>query len=98
MSRSVADYLVKEHEYENEYKKNFYDKVLDDSENSASNNLEDDYFNEIDESIQNNIKINKLHNYFLDMKNNCLKMGYLQNMSFYDFCCLIGEKNLFKKN
>lgn len=93
MSRSVADYLVKEHEYENEYKKNFYDKVLDDSENSA----EDDYFNEIDESIQNNIKINKLHNYFLDMKNNCLKMGYLQNMSFYDFCCLIGEKNLFKK-
>ena len=47
--------------------------------------------------IKNNIKINKLHNYFLDMKNNCLKMGYLQNMSFYDFCCLIGEKNLFKK-
>jgi hypothetical protein len=67
--------------------------MVDENENSPTNNLDDDYINEIDEEKYNTMKINKMHKYFLEMKKECLKMGYLQNMKFIDFFNLIGEKN-----
>lgn len=97
MSRSVADYLVKEDEFEKEYKKNFCDKIVDENENSPHNMLEEEYQKELEDE-QKNLKINKLYKYFLEIKKECVNMGYLQNMSFLNFCNLIGEKNIFNKN
>lgn len=88
MSRSIADYLVQENYYEDEYKRNFSDYFSSDSESSCSS-IED--VNDFKQKQKRLARVELFYNEFVAV---CRSWGFLQNATLYDFCKLIGEAGL----
>lgn len=93
MSRSVADFLYEETEFEIEYKKIFSDKVIDD------NLLENNYDYNLSEAekirFENSQKEKKLLKLFNEFKNESNKFGFLFKLNFLDFCEFVGQESIF---
>jgi hypothetical protein len=90
MSRSIADFLVQENNYEDEYKRNFSDYFTSDSESTHS--IFDDPVREYQEKQHRLERARKFYNEFILVSRS---YGFLNNATLYDFCKLIGQEDVF---
>lgn len=91
MSRSVADFLVKENEFEIEYKKNFSDHFSSDIDSEAS---VDSFSIQMENKLYLQNRKKKVYQLFCELKQQCNSMGLLQKVNFFDFCLFINEVHL----
>jgi hypothetical protein len=91
MSRSIADYLVQENNYEDEYKRNFSDYLSSDSESTTS--VPDDFVNDLRLKNMRKKKVEKLYTEFITEAHS---LGLLAKVNFFHFCNLIKEVELLE--
>lgn len=94
MSRSVADFLYEESEFEKEYKNIFSDKVEEES-SAADIELENQIIENEKQRTLNLKKQRNLQKLFTEFKNESNKFGFLLKLNFFDFCEFVGESHIF---
>lgn len=92
MSRSIADYLVQENNYEDEYKRNFSDYLSSDSESTTSV-VSEDCVNDLRLKNMRKKKVEKLYAEFITEAHS---LGLLAKVNFFHFCNLIKEVELLE--
>lgn len=88
MSRSVAEFLVEEAKFEEEYQKNFADLIKNNTDNERierENQIIGDNFNRVEYENKRSI----LYKYYESLKFDAYRAGLLDKMTFRDFLVLV---------
>ncbi len=95
MSRNIADYLYEEIQFDEEYKKNFSDKIIEVDENEVK---KEEYrqLEEYRQQMKMEEEYQKYFDMFYNMKSDLNEYGICSKLNYIQFLKLIRKTDLIK--